>query len=89
MDLRAALMSAGIMVGGSAFAGDPPRAPVEQASQPQRDHSPIAIVSADDVRARGATAQPSTTPVKRRVARVTTCRCGDQPAADSEVQPEQ
>ena len=86
MNLRFVLFGAAL-ISGSAFAAEPPKAPVERAAQPQQTNSPVVLASADDLRDQGA--QPSTTPAKHRVARVTTCRCGDQQPTDSDAQPEQ
>ena len=88
MNLRFLLIAVTLM-SGSAFAAEPPKAPVEQAAQPQRTNPPVVLASADTVRAPTPADQQSVTPVKHRVARVTTCRCGDQSATDHEGQPEQ
>ena len=88
MNLRFVLIAAATFANGAAFAAEPPKAPVEQAAQPQRTNPPVVLASADAIRATPGD-QQSGTPVKHRVARVTTCRCGDQSAADPEGQPEQ
>jgi len=63
-------------------------APAKPAPQPQAQPQPasheVVLASADDVAAPPATAQQTPAAPKRRIGRVTTCRCGDQPA-----QPEQ
>lgn len=89
MNLRFVLIVAAAVANGPAFAAEPPKAPVEQAAQPQRANPPVVLASADTIRASAAADRQSATPVKHRVARVTTCRCGDQPAADPEGRPEQ
>ena len=87
MNIRFVLIAAATLMSGTAFAAEPPKAPVEQAAQPQRTNPPVVLASADEVRA--PLPGESATPVKHRVARVTTCRCGDQAATDPESQPEQ
>ncbi|HEY8434076.1 MAG TPA: hypothetical protein VIK68_05620 [Sphingomicrobium sp.] len=89
MNFRILLIAAATSISGSAFAAEAPKVPVEQASQPQRSNPPIVLASTDIVPTPTPGAQQSATPVKHRVARVTTCRCGDQPATDPEGQPEQ
>jgi hypothetical protein len=61
---------------------EPPKAPVQPASQPSS--RPIVLASADAVKAPAAAAEQPAPAKKPRVARVTTCRCGDQiPQDDS------
>ena len=85
MQARFVLIAAISLAGTSAFAADAPKAPVQPATQPRS----VVLASADDVRAPSAD-QPAPAPQKRRIARVTTCRCGGQEAAsDPEAQPDQ
>ena len=54
--------------------------PVKSKAQaPAAQQAPVKIVlaSAEDMHSPNATSQPDAAPAKRRVARVTTCRCGD------------
>ena len=88
MKIRFVLIAAALM-SGTAFAAEPPKAPVEQAAQPPRSNASVVLASADEVRAPSTGDQQPATPVKHRVARVTTCRCGDQVTGDAESQPEQ
>jgi hypothetical protein len=81
-------IAAALVVSTSAFAADAPtKAPVQPAAQqpPQRP-GPVMLASADDMRAPAATDEQAPTPPKHRVARVTTCRCGD---VAGQAQPEQ
>ncbi|MFL6720498.1 MAG: hypothetical protein ACJ8FT_01670 [Sphingomonas sp.] len=65
------------------------------AAQPEKDQRPVraskapaqvVLASASEVRTPSAEeTQPSSTPAKRPIARVTTCRCGD-PQLDAEQQ---
>ena len=86
MHARFVLIAAASLVTSSAFAADAPTVPVHPASQPQS--SPVVLASADQVRAPSAE-QQAPAPQKRRIARVTTCRCGDPQPTDTEAQPEQ
>ena len=75
---------AGLLSLGTAALCEPPRA-APQPNQPDRRTSDIVLASAD-VPA-GAVQGPQPAPVKRRIVRVTTCRCGDpQPASESPEQ---
>jgi hypothetical protein len=74
---------AGLLTLGSAALCEPPRA-APQPSQPDRRTTDIVLASAE-VATPVQTAQPA--PAKRRIVRVTTCRCGDpQPASESPEQ---
>ena len=85
MHARFVLIAAATVMSTGAFAAEPSRPPVQPAAQPQPSTAPVVLASADDVRAPSAPDQQVTTPPKRpRIARVTTCRCGDPQA-----QPEQ
>ena len=86
MNARFLLISVAL-VSATAFAAEPPKASVQPADQPQSAPPQVVLASAGDVRAPAADAQ-SPTPPKRRIARVTTCRCGGQ-EADPPAQPEQ
>jgi hypothetical protein len=71
----------------SASAAEPPKsAPAQPAPLPQ--HHAVVLAAADAPHSPvPEAAQPSPAPAKRRVARITTCRCGDpQPTADNEEQ---
>jgi hypothetical protein len=73
-----------LMLSGPALAD-----PSKQASPAQPGARPaVVLASADTVRTPAQdSAQPTSAPAKRRVARVTTCRCGDpQPDPESQEQ---
>ena len=54
-------------------------------SEPRRRVTEVVLASAEPIHASPDSAQPASAPSKRRVARITTCRCGD-PQADPESQ---
>ncbi|MGE5563461.1 MAG: hypothetical protein ACM3ZV_09140 [Bacillota bacterium] len=85
MTARFVLIAAASLFSASAIAADAPTAPVHPAVQPQS--APVVLASADQVRAPSADQQAPAQP-KRRIARVTTCRCGDPQSSDAEAQPE-
>ena len=84
MSVRFVLIAALVLASGPASAA----APAKPTSQPQAQSQPapreVVLASADDVTAAADAPQQAPATPKRRVGRVTTCRCGDQPA-----QPEQ
>jgi hypothetical protein len=80
------IVIAAMMTVGSAALADPPKDPQASASSPQKPAAEVVLASADTARAPvPETARPNTAPAKRRVARVTTCRCGD-PQVDPDTQ---
>ena len=83
MFARFVLIAAIALASGSAYA-----APAKPAPQPSSQAQPapheVVLASADDASAPPANAPQAPAAPKRRIGRVTTCRCGDQPA-----QPEQ
>ena len=75
------MMVAAAALGLSASAFADPATPAEQdTAQPASKPARVVLASAEPVQAPDAVAEPqqSQTPVKRRAARVTTCRCGGQ-----------
>jgi hypothetical protein len=84
MFVRFVLIAAATLLSEAAPAAEPAK-PVQQ-PQAQQQPAPreVVLASADDVGAAPATSQQGPATPKRRIARVTTCRCGDQSA-----QPEQ
>jgi len=85
MHVRFVLFAAATLISASAFAAEPIKPPVQPAAQQQLAPAQVVLASADDVRTPPVGDQQVPTPPKRpRVARVTTCRCGDPQA-----QPEQ
>ena len=82
---RFVLIAATTFIGGNAFAAEPAKPPVQPATRQQPAPAQVVLASADDVRVPSASdQQPSSAPKRPRIARVTTCRCGDPQA-----QPEQ
>jgi len=84
MHARFILIAAVTTMSGSAFAQ-----PGTPAPQPLQNPPPATVVlaSADQVKAPVATdPQPAALPKPHRIARVTTCRCGDQQAQPDEEQ---
>jgi hypothetical protein len=71
------VLVAATLISGSAFAAQPVKPASQPAAAPQNVSAPIVLASADDVRQPAATEQQAPTAPKRRIARVTTCRCGD------------
>ena len=82
---RFVLIAAATMLSTASFAAEPTKAPEPAPAQPHPASAQVVLASAAEIQPAQAGQQPQTpTPPKRRVARVTTCRCGDQQA-----QPEQ
>jgi hypothetical protein len=82
---RVTLIAVASLTSVSAFA-EPAKTPAP-APAPKQQHltqPQVVLASAENVQVPTATDQQAPTPPKRRPARVTTCRCGDQQA-----QPEQ
>ena len=64
----------------AAAVAEPAKAPVQKAGQPADRPVELVVASADTVRAAEvAETQPDAPAKRERKARVTTCRCGDQP----------
>jgi hypothetical protein len=77
---------ASALIAGSAAAEPPKRAAAAPAEAKPRP-AEVVFAAAETPHAPAPDAQPSAAPAKRRVARVTTCRCGDpQTAPDSQEQ---
>ncbi|HEY8592449.1 MAG TPA: hypothetical protein VIL42_06240 [Sphingomicrobium sp.] len=83
MVARFALLAAAASMAGAAIAAEPvqpPRQPEQSGASTPR----VVLASASDVRAE-ATPDETSTPKPRRIARVTSCRCGGaQPQPDQE-----
>lgn len=85
MNNRFIPIAAATLLSTASFAAEPTKAPEPAPAQPHPTSAQVVLASAEEVRAPAQAGQQQTpTPPKRRVARVTTCRCGDQQA-----QPEQ
>ena len=83
MFARFVLTAAVALASGPAYAAPAKPAPHPPSQQQPAPHE-VVLASADDVSAPPANTQQTPAAPKRRIGRVTTCRCGDQPA-----QPEQ
>jgi hypothetical protein len=75
---RLVMIAAAALVASGAFAAEPARDSANSNSEPQRPTAPIVLASAETVQQPGTAEQHSPTPPKRRIARVTKCRCGAQ-----------
>jgi hypothetical protein len=82
-----AIAIAAMLVSGSAALADPPEgAPPQPSPRPQQREVVLAAAEAQHTPAQES-AQLSNAQAKRRIARVTTCRCGDpQPSAENQEQ---
>ncbi len=86
MHARFVTIAAAVLLSGtSASAAEPVKKPAPQAKQTQTRSTPVVLASADQV-SPDATSDATPPPVKRRAARVTTCRCGGDPQP---VQPDE
>ena len=80
---RSILIAASLMAATAAFA-EPPK---PQAQQPSQSSSrPIVLASAETVKGPAVSADQQAPAKRPRVARVTSCRCGDPVPQDSEDQ---
>ena len=88
--LLRSLVIAAALIGGSPALAEPAKSPEPQAQQPQpQSAKTVMLASADTVKAAATDAAQPAQP-KRRIGRVTTCRCGDpQPGDLSHDSPEQ
>ncbi len=73
-----------LAVGASAFA-EPVKTREAPPTQPATRPAAVVLASADQIGAAVPSSDQQAAPVKRpRVARITTCRCGDQQAQDQQ-----
>jgi hypothetical protein len=78
MNARIIAFSAAVSLCGAAYAAEPAKPPVSQPEPAQEHRVEIVLASADQVN-NGPAQQQAQQPARHaRVARVTTCRCGDQ-----------
>ena len=88
MHARFAFIAAVTLTSVSAFAAEPVKPAQAQPSQAQPVSAQVVLASADDVRAPVGVEHQTTPsqPKPHRIARVTTCRCGDlvPPASDEQ-----
>lgn len=83
MRIRSIVMAIMLVSGGQALADPPKGAPVQ--AEPSQQAAPsVILVSADAVEAQApAGARPTPAQPRHRIARITTCRCGDPQPGDS------
>lgn len=86
MHARFILIAAAALTSAAAFAAEPSKPAPQPSAQPQHASPQVVLASAAQVAPAPADpqAQPAAATPKKRVGRVTTCRCGDQlPQPDS------
>jgi hypothetical protein len=86
--MRAHLTMIAAMLAGSAALAEPPKSQPAPPRSAQKAPAEVILASAETTHAPSPDAgQPNVAPAKRRIARVTTCRCGDpQPDPTSQEQ---
>jgi hypothetical protein len=85
MGARFVVIAVAMLAAGTAAAAEPPKAPSKPVAQPSDRPAPVLLASADQVSAPSpAQNQSAPAPVRKRAARVTACRCGDQIAEQPE-----
>jgi hypothetical protein len=80
MNARFILIAAAALTSVGASAAEPSKPAQQPSAQPQHASPQVVLASAAQVTPApdDQQAQPTATPPKKRVGRVTTCRCGDQ-----------
>lgn len=86
MHARIIIVAAALLASGGAFAAEPATAPARppESLQPQPHRAQLMLASADQRNSAPGDQQAQAAPRHARVARVTTCRCGDQPEQPDE-----
>ena len=78
---------AGLLAIAAPATAEPAKADSSPHAQPQQGAAPIVLASADSVHAVTTPQADQPAPAKRRIARVTNCRCGaPQPDAEQQEQ---
>ena len=85
MHARLMIMVSAVAITAGAGA-QPVKAPAQVTNQPPIRTAPVVLASADHVSPPTPVADPVAAPVKRRAARVTTCRCGGDPRPEPQEQ---
>lgn len=80
MHARFIAIAATVLVSTSAFAAEPAKPAPPRPAQPETTVPKVVLASADVAQTPTPTDQQAQSPQKRRVGRVTSCRCGDQQA---------
>lgn len=76
--MRAPIIAVALaLMPGVAAAAEPAKSDSKPPATARPAPAKVVLASADDRHGRIAATLPDTAPAKRRVARVTTCRCGD------------
>ena len=90
MQARFVLIAAFALTSAGIAGAEPQKSPPKPAAQLQPAASRVMLASADELRSPAASEPQVQLQAKRpRVARVTTCRCGDPQPSDSDDQQEQ
>jgi hypothetical protein len=82
---RFALIAVASLVTSSAFAADTAQPPAHPTTEQQRP-AQVVLASADDTHSTATASDQSSPAPKRRIARVTTCRCGDPAPSEGDQQ---
>ncbi len=78
MRIRLLVTAAATLSLAAAVAAEPPKAPIQKAEQPA-DQRPLVVAAAHETAQPAVSDPQASAPTKpARLARVTTCRCGDQ-----------
>ena len=85
MHARLMIMVSAVAITAGAGA-QPVKTPAQVTNQPPIRTAPVVLASADHVSPPTPVADPVAAPVKRRAARVTTCRCGGDPRPEPQEQ---
>ena len=89
---RVILIAATTLTSATAFAAEPVHAPAQPTAEqpaPPNSAAPQIVLASADVATPTASAEPKAATPRRRVGRVTTCRCGGQvPQAEPTPEPE-
>jgi hypothetical protein len=85
MHARFMIMAAALSLAAGTGA-QPVKTPAQVNGQEPIRTTPVVLASADHVTPPTPSADPVATPVKRRAARVTTCRCGGDPQPEPQDQ---
>ena len=76
--------AAALALAGAAVAADPAKPELPGTSTPAQPHRELILAAADTKSPAPVAEAEAPAPAKRRVARVTTCRCGDPQPTESQ-----
>ena len=77
LHVRLAIIAAAVLAAAGAVSAEPAKVPARQTETQQKRPATVVLASADEVRDSAPSARPAAQHKRARVARVTTCRCGD------------